>query len=88
MRVTQCTLPTNVTCLSVFSLSLSHAKQLCAKHMRLCCWGQVAQVTMSTNLQDTMHVSLEGLSAPRLRTDTQVFVGDVANRFCSAWGSR
>ena len=29
-----------------------------------------------------MHVSLEGLSAPRLRTDTQVFVGDaVANRF-------
>ena len=37
---------------------------------------------MSTNLQCTMHVSLEGLSAPRLRTDTQVFVGDAAaNRF-------
>ena len=46
--------------------------------------GAAVQVD-SQHLQCTMHVSLEGLSAPRLRTNTQVFVGDsVADRFCSA----
>ena len=38
---------------------------------------------MSMNLQNTIRVSLEGLSAPRLRTDTQVFVVN-ADRFCVA----
>ena len=43
--------------------------------------GAAVQVD-SQHLQCTMHVSLEGLSAPRLRADTQVFgVKAVANRF-------
>ena len=86
-------IPTNVTCPAIvrylrclvsrsltLSLSLSLSCESC--DMRLCCWGQVAQVTMSSNLQNTIRVSLEGLSAPRLRADTQVFVVKaVANRF-------
>ena len=44
--------------------------------------GAAVQVD-SQHLQCTIRVSLEGLSAPRLRADTQVFVGKVAAyRFC------
>ena len=62
--------PHSSQCALVLSLSLS----LMRKHLQYSsvAGGPAAQVVVALYLQCTMHVSLEGLSAPGLRADTQV----------------